>query len=83
MPRTGSRKRRPSGPKSPPAAKADDVVSTLERLAENQLALMRAETRTVGLVRRARLAGATWFQIGLALGVTPQGAHKRFREVGT
>jgi hypothetical protein len=82
MARTGSRKRRSGGARPAPAAKVDDLGSTLEGLVENQLALARAESRTVGLVRRARQAGATWFQIGLALGVTPQAAHKRFREVG-
>jgi hypothetical protein len=61
---------------------ADPTVEALRRLNENQIALERVERRTRPLVQRARKAGASWFDIGLALGVTPQAAHKRFRYDG-
>jgi hypothetical protein len=54
-------------------------------------ALRRIETLTARLdslnterdmaVSRALAAGATWVQIGSALGCTPQAAHKRYRWV--
>ena len=78
-----NRSSRSSGPTRAPgtAVAASSATSDLERLAENRAAEDRIESRYKPLVRRARIAGASWFEIGLALGVTPQAAHKRFREV--
>jgi len=42
-----------------------------------------AEDRISRAVDRARKEGATWAMIGLALGVTRQGALQRYREPAT
>ena len=47
------------------------------------LAKVTADTRydTECAVRRARDQGATWAEVGAALGVTQQAAHERFRRL--
>lgn len=57
-------------------------------LALGTLASVAALSRVVGghtaeMVAIARKAGATWSQIGEALGVTKQAAHKQFRQPPT
>jgi len=67
------------------ASKADARPATDARLrALDELARIRTQLEQVTrrqrkVVGQAREAGASWHQIGMALGTTPQGAHKRFR----
>lgn len=65
--------------------RADAVRAALERL--GQLAEVRAEARAVvvrheeqirSAVEHVRLDGASWSQIGAALGISRQGARQRF-----
>jgi len=70
---------------APAASKADARPSTDARLrALDELTRIRTQLEQVTrrqrkVVRQAREAGASWHQIGMAMGTTPQGAHKRFR----
>lgn len=58
------------------------TVSTPRSPLEQLQALRRTreslDTRQAEWVRRARAGGASWADIGMALGITPQGAHKRY-----
>lgn len=60
---------------------ADSVRKTtaLSRLREVQVGIDRLEAERVGLVARCCRWDATWAEIGGALGVSPQAAHRRFR----
>jgi hypothetical protein len=51
----------------------------LDRIVELSASISEAETRRSREVARAVFHGATWAQIGTALGVTAQSAHRRFR----
>jgi hypothetical protein len=53
----------------------------LERVAELTGQVAELEDRQAREVARAVFHGATWAQIGAALGVTAQSAHRRFRHV--
>ena len=54
---------------------------TLVELAEVTGQLGELQARQDALAARARAAGASWAQIADALGVSPQAAHKRYRDV--
>jgi hypothetical protein len=51
----------------------------LERITELASEIRELETRLAREVARAGFHNATWSQIGSALGVTSQSAHRRFR----
>jgi hypothetical protein len=52
-----------------------EVLSELERLVDD---LHEIETQVDDKVRRARLGGASWSQVGRAAGLTKQGAQQRW-----
>jgi DNA-directed RNA polymerase specialized sigma24 family protein len=60
---------------------ADDggVIAELSRIAESRHELARREDVAV---RRARLQGLSWAEIGTLLGVTKQTIHRKYRGVG-
>ena len=51
----------------------------LDRISELTSSISDLEARRSREVARAVFHGATWAQIGVALGVTAQSAHRRFR----
>lgn len=53
----------------------EDVVRKIQDASRD---VVRATTRRDQLVRRARDSGATWTQLGYALGISAQGAQKRY-----
>ena len=53
----------------------------LERITEATAVIAEAEARVAHEVARAVFHGATWAQIGVALGVTAQSAHRRHRHM--
>lgn len=53
----------------------------LGELIDAAQALALAEARVTDAARRAREAGASWGQVGDALGVSRQAAQQRFRDV--
>ncbi|MEO6126141.1 MAG: helix-turn-helix domain-containing protein [Ilumatobacteraceae bacterium] len=55
--------------------------TALERISELTVVIADAESRQTREVARAVFHGATWAQIGAALGVTAQSAHRRFRRL--
>jgi len=57
-------------------AGGDDPLQALEALAAARRELERLEELQV---RRARVASASWASIALALGVSRQAVHQRFR----
>lgn len=57
-------------------AGGDDPLAALEALAAARRELERLEEVQV---RRARVASASWASIALALGVSRQAVHQRFR----
>lgn len=54
-------------------------VAALARVARRRAELMRDEEVAV---RRARVAGLSWAEIGVVLGVSKQAMHKKYRKVG-
>lgn len=58
-----------------PKRSRQTIISELEQSADH---LKAAEARLDELVIEARDAGATWEEIGRALGVTTQTAHRRY-----
>lgn len=50
----------------------------LQDVVAARVVVMRAERELTKSVGRARAHGATWEEVGLALGMTRQGAAKRF-----
>ena len=56
----------------------DSLEAALGVLPNVALAQAQVETALAGWVRRARSLGATWAQIGDALGITRQSAWERF-----
>lgn len=55
--------------------------TALDRIAELTATITDAETRRAREIARAGFHQATWAQIGAALGVTAQSAHRRFRRL--
>jgi hypothetical protein len=55
-----------------------EIVKTQEGIEKANEIVAKAERRQVEAVRKARADGFTWEQIGSVLGMTHQGAHKRF-----
>jgi DNA-directed RNA polymerase specialized sigma24 family protein len=55
--------------------------TALARIEELARSIAELEARQAREVARAGFHGATWAQIGAALGVTAQSAHRRFRHV--
>lgn len=62
------------GPDTP-----NDPVTALAAVAGRRRQLSRDEEVAV---RRARVAGLTWAEIGVVLGVSKQAIHKKYRKVG-
>lgn len=56
-------------------AGADDPIAALRALAALRTEIDRMEAVTV---RRARVAGASWQLVALALGVSRQAVHKKY-----
>jgi DNA-directed RNA polymerase specialized sigma24 family protein len=56
-----------------------DMVNELVAVREARVDLARREEVAV---RRARLAGLSWAEIGTLLGVTKQTMHRKYRKVG-
>ncbi|MCR5977464.1 hypothetical protein GDN83_06870 [Gordonia jinghuaiqii] len=54
-------------------------IDALLRVAAHRREVTRDEEVAV---RRARLAGMTWAEIGTFLGVSKQAMHKKYRKVG-
>ncbi|MEZ5212052.1 MULTISPECIES: hypothetical protein [unclassified Gordonia (in: high G+C Gram-positive bacteria)] len=54
-------------------------IEQLTRLAALRRDLAREEEAAV---RRARIAGLSWAEIGLLLGASKQAMHKKYRKVG-
>ncbi len=57
----------------------DDIIGELAAVAEAKRELSRREDVAV---RRARLVGLSWAEIGTLLGVTRQTIHRKYRKVG-
>jgi hypothetical protein len=57
-----------------------DKEARLTRLKERDAELWTAEKHVSDAVISARMAGASWAEIGTALGMTKQGAHKKFSD---
>lgn len=60
-------------------SRVDARERVLGDLAGQRLEVAKREQLVAQLVRGARRLDATWAEIALALGVTPQAAHKRYR----
>ena len=71
---------RPSDESTEPTAESREVSGdeALRDVTQAQAALDGARRKLQSSVETARSDGATWRQIGDALGITPQTAHKRF-----
>lgn len=63
-----------------PNSPTDPQLRALDDLARLRTTLEQAKQSQRKVVALARNAGASWYQIGLAMGTTPQAAHKRFRQ---
>lgn len=57
------------------------MSETLKALQEMQAQLDWLQGRIPGVVIAARHQGHTWAEIGKALGISPQGAQKRFSPI--
>ena len=62
----------------PPQESAESPETALAAVTRAQNSLDRARTELHGCVETARRHGATWREIGEALEITAQTAHKRF-----
>jgi ATP-dependent protease Clp ATPase subunit len=67
-----------SSPKVLPWEATDSLDAALANLPNVARAQAQVEESLLGWVRRARALGATWAQIGDALGITRQSAWERF-----
>jgi hypothetical protein len=76
LPDDGVRAREPK--RLLPWVSADSLSLVLSNLPNVSNARAQVEESLVGWVRRARELGATWAQIGEALGMTRQSAWERF-----
>jgi hypothetical protein len=63
-----------------PAGVPIDDTTDLRTLAEAVDAVRAGEARVRELVARARANGRSWGEVGIALGVSRQGARERFAE---
>ena len=61
-----------------PWEQTDSLAAALAALPKAAVAQAQVEASLLGWVRRARALGATWAQIGDALGITRQSAWERF-----
>lgn len=61
---------------------ADDDGGLLSELTAVREARQDLSRREEVAVRRARLAGLSWAEIGTLLGVTKQTMHRKYRKVG-
>lgn len=62
-------------------ADADDLVGQLlASAAVLRDAVLATEGEVIRLLHRARASGATWDQIGVALGMSRQAAHRRYAQ---
>jgi ATP-dependent protease Clp ATPase subunit len=68
----------PAGPRLLPWDRTDSVEAALANLPNVARAQAQVEESLLGWVRRARTLGATWAQVGDALGITRQSAWERF-----
>ena len=67
-----------SSPRLTPWEATETLEAALANLPNVALARAQVEASLVGWVRRARQLGATWAQVGDALGITRQSAWERF-----
>ncbi|MBE1608987.1 hypothetical protein [Actinopolymorpha pittospori] len=63
------------------SAKLRDIKSAGDRADAAQRAAAQRQADLAEAVRQARLAGSSWSEVGLALGMTRQAAFKRWREI--
>jgi hypothetical protein len=68
----------PTGPRLLPWERTDSLEVALGNLPNIARAQAQVEESLLGWVRRARALGATWAQVGDALGITRQSAWERF-----
>jgi ATP-dependent protease Clp ATPase subunit len=68
----------PTGPRLLPWDRTDSLEAALANLPNVARAQAQVEETLLGWVRRARALGATWAQVGDALGITRQSAWERF-----
>ena len=68
----------PTGPRLLPWERTDSLEVALANLPNVSRAQAQVEESLLGWVRRARALGATWAQVGDALGITRQSAWERF-----
>ena len=66
----------------PESTAAPDYTFELVSIARRMRLLAELERRLEAEVRLARAMGASWVKIGGATGITPQGAYRRWDEVG-
>ncbi len=71
-----------SSPRVLPWEATDSLDAALANLPNVARAQAQVEESLLGWVRRARTLGATWAQIGEALGITRQSAWERFAAEG-
>jgi len=67
-----------TGPRLLPWERTDSLEVALANLPNIARAQAQVEESLLGWVRRARGLGATWAQVGDALGITRQSAWERF-----
>ncbi|MCE1180467.1 hypothetical protein ACQP1U_01585 [Actinomycetota bacterium] len=60
----------------------DEGGTPIERLARVATAKSEIARAEAAEVRRARLAGMSWAEIGRVLGVSKQALHKKYGKVG-
>jgi hypothetical protein len=70
--------RKARSPRLVPWEQTDSLDTALANLPNVAHAQAQVEASLLGWVRRARALGATWAQIGDALGITRQSAWERF-----
>ncbi|WP_439028879.1 hypothetical protein [Gordonia terrae] len=61
---------------------SDDDMTPIEQLAQVATRRQQIAREEEVAVRRARLAGLSWAEIGSLLQVSKQAMHKKYRKVG-